>query len=639
MPVLSVQNLSAGFAGRVLFACAAFDIDEKDAVGLVGANASGKTTLFRLLAGELEPLEGAVALARGAKIGYMRQQEGADSYRTLYEEALTVFDRLVEIERELDAVASQIAGTGATPERIERQHELSEEYQRGGGLTFRSRTASALAGLGFSAAEQQLSVSKLSGGQLSKLGLCKLLLSGADLLLLDEPTNHLDFESSGWLEGFLRDYPGAFIAVSHDRYFLDKITSKTIEIEHGRVTLWQGGYSRFAKLKSEKEAEKLRRWNNRKDEIKRIEGIIEQQRRWGRERNYITAASKEKMLAKKKAELETPDSALKTLDFSFRIRTPGPNEVLDVRCVAKSFGGRRLFENASFQIRKGERVFLLGPNGCGKTTLLRIVVARLRADAGSVLRGANTQTGYFDQSLGGFEGENTLLEELRNIFPAMTETQLRSALASFLFRGDDVFKSVRMLSGGEKARASLLKLMLKGPNFLVLDEPTNHLDIASREALERALAGYDGTLLAVSHDRYFINKLATRTLFLTPKGVESCDGGYDEYLEKSLAARAAETAKPAPKTGNEYFAKKERASRLRRLEGEIARCEDSVTGCESKVGEIGRMLSDPVKASDYEEVLRLTALLAETEKQRDELIARWEELHRQYENLCLEGAL
>lgn len=639
MPVLSVQNLTAGFVGSVLFAGGTFDIYEKDAVGLIGANASGKTTLFRLLTGELEPLEGNVALARGAKLGYMRQQEGAHSDRNLYEEALTVFDRLVEIERELESVASQIADAGATPELIDCQHELSEEYERGGGLTFRSRTASALAGLGFSPAEQQLSVSKLSGGQLSKLGLCKLLLSGADCILLDEPTNHLDFESTAWLEGFLRDYPGAFIAISHDRYFLDKITSKTIEIDHGRVTLWQGGYSRFAQLKSEKEAEKLRRYNNQKDEIKRIEGIIEQQRRWGRERNFITAASKEKMLAKKKAELEAPDSALRTIDFSFRVRTSGPNEVLAVRGVSKSFGSRRLFDNAVFQILKGERVFLLGPNGCGKTTLLRIVVSRLRPDTGSVLRGVSTETGYFDQSLGGFEGENTLLEEFRGAYPAMTETQLRSALASFLFQGDDVFKNVRMLSGGEKARASLLKLMLKGPNFLVLDEPTNHLDIASREALEQALAGYDGTLLAVSHDRYFINKLATRTLFLTPSGVESCDGGYDEYLEKSLAARAADMAKPAPKTENDYFLKKERASRQRRLEGEIARCEKSITGCESRVSEIGCMLSDPAKASDYEEVLRLTALLTETEKQRDELITRWEDLHNQYEALCLEGEL
>ena len=534
MPALSVRNLTMTFIERNLFTDVSFDIENNDKVGFIGANGVGKTTLFKILNGEISPTSGTVTFEKNTRVGYMEQHACNNPRIDVYNELLSVFDYLADMEKEISAVTNDIDNkNGDLNELVERQTHLIESFENLGGLTYKSRTRSALLGLGFKESDFTMPVGSLSGGQRSKLCLAKLLLSQSNMLLLDEPTNHLDIGSVNWLEGFLRDFKGAMIIISHDRYFLDKVTNKTIELEHNRTMCYKGAYSEFIEKKKAYNESLKNKYENDIKEIKRIEGIVEQQKRWGREHNFITAASKQKEADRIKAQLVTPDSELETMHMHFEPKCESGNDVLICRGLAKSFGEKHLFKNVDIHIRKGERDFILGANGCGKTTLFKILTGKLPQDSGEYDYGANVQVGYFDQMQQNLDLSKAAIDEVWDTFPNMTQTEVRCAMASFLFKGEEVFKPLSKMSGGERARISLLKLMLKGGNFLLLDEPTNHLDSSSREELENTLKEYGGTLLIISHDRYFINKLADRVLVMSPDGVTEYLGNYDYYLERT----------------------------------------------------------------------------------------------------------
>ena len=632
MPVLSLSKIAMGFGERTLFENVSFEVESRDKVGLIGRNGVGKTTLFKIICGELEPTAGVVATERGLNVGYMEQHACSAGDRSVYDELESVFDDLKRMEHEIEKITITIdRSTGDLTDLIARQTELIERFERDGGLTYKSRTRSALMGLGFREAEFGMPTSALSGGQRSKLSLLKLLLSGSDLLLLDEPTNHLDVASVAWLEGFLRDFKGLMIIISHDRYFLDAVTNKTVEIEHSKCMTYKGAYSEFIKKKQAYEQALENKYQNDIKEIHRIEGIIEQQRRWNRERNIRMAESKQKEIDRIKAQMVEPDGSLEGIRMRFDVRHESGNDVLIAKDLSKAFGDKRLFKNVDMHITKGERVFILGDNGCGKTTLFRILNGKLRPDSGEYEYGAMVDVGYFDQMQENLNLNNTAIDEIWNAYPRMTETKIRSSLAAFLFKGDEVYKPLSAMSGGERARISLLKLMLGGYNLLLLDEPTNHLDATSREALEDTLREYEGTLVVISHDRYFINKLADRVLAMTKDGLTEYLGNYDNYLERISQQETAQTGQSAPakkaeKPMNDYQLKKLRQSEERKRRTRLVKTEAEIETLESETEELQSALSDEAVQSDYEKLIALTAQLEEKQARLEELYELWEEL-------------
>ena len=632
MPVLSLSKIAMGFGERTLFENVSFEVESRDKVGLIGRNGVGKTTLFKIICGELEPTAGVVATERGLNVGYMEQHACSAGDRSVYDELESVFDELKRMEHEIEKITVTIdRSTGDLTDLIARQTELIERFERDGGLTYKSRTRSALMGLGFREAEFGMPTSALSGGQRSKLSLLKLLLSGSDLLLLDEPTNHLDVASVAWLEGFLRDFKGLMIIISHDRYFLDAVTNKTVEIEHGKCMTYKGAYSEFIKKKQAYEQALENKYQNDIKEIHRIEGIIEQQRRWNRERNIRMAESKQKEIDRIKAQMVEPDGSLEGIRMRFDVRHESGNDVLIAKDLSKAFGDKRLFKNVDMHITKGERVFILGDNGCGKTTLFRILNGKLRPDSGEYEYGAMVDVEYFDQMQENLNLNNTAIDEIWNTYPQMTETRVRSSLAAFLFKGDEVYKPLSAMSGGERARISLLKLMLGGYNLLLLDEPTNHLDATSREALEDTLREYEGTLVVISHDRYFINKLADRVLAMTKDGLTEYLGNYDNYLERISQQETAQTVESAPakkaeKPLNDYQLKKLRQSEERKRRTRLVKTEAEIETLESETEELQSALSDEAVQSDYEKLIALTAQLEEKQARLEELYELWEEL-------------
>ena len=628
MAVLSAQNLNMTFGDRTLFDGVSFEINAGERVGLIGANGTGKTTLFRLVLGTEKPTSGEIHPGRNTVVGYMEQHACRNSRKTIYDEIMTVFDPLIEIEKRLEQLNRMIDNGGDIDALIDEQLRLTEKFERDGGLTCRSRARSTLVGLGFSADTHTLTCDKLSGGQRSKLSLGKLLLSAPDLLLLDEPTNHLDIESVEWLEAFLADYKGAALIISHDRYFLDRVTTRTMEIEHRKMRIYKGGYSEFIKQKEKDKEIAQRHYDNTMDEVHRIEKMIEQQRRWNRERNIRTAEHKQKSIDRLMDGLEKPEADEATLRFEFKTLVETGNDVLICQGLAKGFGGEPLFKNADMLLKKGERVFLLGANGCGKTTFLRVVMGEYIPQAGLRKFGENVRVGYFDQTLSGLNDDKTVLDEVWDQYRRLSQTQVRNALAAFLFRGDAVFARVGDLSGGEKARVALLKLMLGGYNLLLLDEPTNHLDITSREALEDALLGYNGTMLIVSHDRYFINKLSTRILRLGKEKIEEFGNDYDEYLARLEALKQdvkVEKEKAAPKVDN-YKLRKERESEKRKLNTAFKRCEENIENTETLINETQAELESPETTADYEKIMALTAQLEELNIKLEQLYEDWENI-------------
>ena len=622
MAVLSVQNLSLSFGERTLFSNVAFDVKENEKVGFVGANGVGKTSLFKIITGEYRADTGGAFVSKNAKVGYMEQHSCSDS-KSVYDELISCFQNLIDMENELNEISLKLQnGAGNMTELIARQEFLNDLFVKEGGLTYKSLTKSTLVGLGFAENEFEKSTSKLSGGQKSKLILAKLLLSKADLLLLDEPTNHLDIDAVEWLENFLTDYKGSAIIISHDRYFLDKVTTKTIELENEKVSCFIGNYSVFLKKKEAEQKAIAEKYKNDMKEIERLEGIIEQQRRWNREKNIKTAESKEKVVERIKAQLVVPDSAVEKVHFSFVPKMVSGEDVLLAENISKSFAEKKIFENANLYIKKGERVFLLGANGCGKTTLLKTIMGDYSSDNGNIKFGTNVSVGYFDQVQEKLNLKNTALEEVWSTFPNMTETAVRSSLASFLFKGDSVFKPLSKCSGGERARVALLKLMLGGYNFLLLDEPTNHLDSASREELENTLLDYRGTMLIVSHDRYFINKLATRIVELKSDETVSFSGNYDYYYEKRTVVEQVKETKQKSKT-NDYKLKKEIASKTRKLKTSLEKIQTEIESTENRINDLNTELADNL---EYEILLEKTAELDKLSNYLEILYDKWDSM-------------
>lgn len=634
MIVLSGNDISVSFGGETLFHDVNFRLEENGRAGLVGVNGCGKTTLMHVINGRQEAETGGISKAAGIKLGCMEQYVIRDDNITLYDEVLEIFRPLIDAENELADIAVAIDTGDHSEQTLSRQMQLQERFEREGGLTYKSMTCSALAGLGFSEDDFNKPISVMSGGQKSKAQLAKLLLSGSNILLLDEPTNHLDITACEWLEKFLTEYKGAYIVISHDRYFLDKVTDTTFEMENRTLREYKGNYTRYLELKAEAREAQQRVYDRTVKEINRIEGIVEQQKRWGQEHNFITAASKQKQADRLKETLEKPEDLPEAIKFTFRAKEGGANDVLIAKDLSKSFDGTAVFTNAELDIKKNTTTFILGENGCGKTTLLKILTGEYQADSGEYKYGNNIQFGYYDQAQTDLDPSKTVIDDVWDRYPGMTQTQVRSALAQFLFKGDDVFKNVGKLSGGEKARVSLLKLMLSKANMLLLDEPTNHLDIHSREALENALASYGGTLLIVSHDRYLINKLADRIVWLGKTGTVNIDGNYDRYIELKEAKAQSEQAvqvKAAEGKKNDYKERKERESTLRKLSGALKRCEQAIDEIGLKTAELAQQMSQPEIATDYEKTSALAQEIEALKEKEEALTAEWMELSEQIE--------
>ncbi len=633
MAILTVNNISLSFGEEIILENISFELQKGEHVGLVGVNGSGKTSLFKTLTGEYIPDTGSAVFSKETTPGYMEQHVCRDFHKTAFQEVMTVFSHLIAMEEELEDLADRLSQgpQGSELEQlIDRQTQLNDLFVDQGGLTCRSRARSTLMGLGFTEEQIGNKVGVLSGGQKAKLQLAKMLLGGANLLLLDEPTNHLDIGSVEWLEGFLLSYPGAYIVISHDRYFLDKVTTRTLEMQGKTIDSYKGNYSRYLELRAEKRLAMERVYENTQKEISRIEGIIEQQRRWNQERNYVTIASKQKAIDRLEATLEKPEADPESIRFQFHASRRSGDDVLTGEELSLSFGGPKLFQNVNLEIKRGEKIFLIGPNGCGKTSLFKILLGQYTPDSGFVRMGAGVDLGYYEQSQLSLHDEKEVIDEIWDLHPRMTQTEVRSALAVFLFKGEDVFKPVGALSGGERARILLLKLMLSRANFLLLDEPTNHLDIGSCEALEDALSGYDGTLFVVSHDRYLINKLADKVYVLGPQGAELFHGNYDYYLEKREARQLAEEKKAQPKP-NLYKQRKERDAELRKKRAALGRLEKEIEQTDARKQELEAKLLNPEIAADYQAITEVSAELEELNSQANQLLAEWTELSQELE--------
>ncbi len=628
MALIAARAVSFGFGERTLFSPTDFEIRHGEKVGLIGANGCGKTTLFKLITGGLSPDSGGFVRQKGLRIGYMAQIVSADSERTAMDAVLEVFADLMRDEIELEKLTALLSSGDS--DIISRQHLLRERFEQNGGLTYRSRARSALLGLGLSEDHLSLPLSSLSGGQLSKISLARLLLSNADLLLLDEPTNHLDIPSVEWLEGFLKSYSGAAIIISHDRYFLDAVTTRTLEIEHGRIADFKGSYTKYLELKKEQREIERRHYKNTLDEIERLEAVIEQQHRWNREKNIKTADSKQKVVDKLKEGLVAPESELEGIHFTFKPKLVSGNDVVTAENVSFSYGSATLYSGVNFTVKRGERIFLLGANGCGKTTLLK----QLKNQGDGFRFGAAVRAGYFDQTQSTLSASKTALDEVWDDFTDKTQSEIRGAMASFLFKQDDVFKKVGEMSGGERARLMILKMMLEGDNLLLLDEPTNHLDIYSRQALEDALADYTGTMLIVSHDRRFIDRLADRIFVMESGGIEIFNGNYSYYLEKRQRAED----KPAVKKqvgagGAQYKAKKEFQSALRKIKSRIAAVESELDGIDSEIDAANAAINEPETSANYQKAMELTEKIAELNLRQESLMEEWETLSQQLEDM------
>lgn len=630
MAILALNNLSLAFLERPVLTDCSLSLEAGCKCGLVGVNGAGKTSLFRLLTGELSPTGGEIITPKGLKIGIM-EQELKNHQHTLQEELLSLFAPLEELARQLDTVNYRLqAGEAADQALIDEQFRLNEAYIEQGGLTYQSRVNSTLLGLGFSEADFTRPLGQLSGGQRSKLALAKLLLADADLLLLDEPTNHLDITALEWLEDFLRSLNTAYIVISHDRFFLDRVTEQTIHLQNHRLKLYKGNFSAFKQQYADERATIMGRNANLQREINRVENIIKQQKQWNREKNLVTAHSKEKVVERLQSQLTELDRQPQELNFHFAAAPAAGNDLLTLSELSKGFGENPLFSKLNFQLHKGEKVCLLGANGAGKTTIFRLIMRELAPDSGAVTPGAGLKIGYFDQVQKLEDTPDTLLVYLRNAYPKKTETELRSALAAFLFYAEDIEKPCSVLSGGEKARLGLLKILLSEPNLLLLDEPTNHLDIAGREALEAALRNFDGAILAISHDRYFINALAEKIIVLQDGRLTEFIGDYAYYLSKRdelLPKTAAAEAKEKTQTDNKlaYQAQKEQAANLRRLQNRLAKLEAAINQHEANIAELEKQLADPAIAGDYQKLAELTDRQSAEQSALNAAMQEWEE--------------
>ncbi len=641
MICLTVSDLSLSFGTDVLLDKVSFALDESDRLGIIGVNGCGKSTLLRLINGDTEATDGNIYFSKGKTVGLLRQ-DGAfdvgDDNLTVTERMYQAFPQFLRMEKrlaELEACGLQSGDESAIGE----YSDLHDRYVRDGGLEFRSRCVSVLTRLGFDENARRQTVGTLSGGQRTRLALAVELSREPDILMLDEPTNHLDIATLSWLESYLSNYKKCFIVISHDRYFLDRVTNKTLSIEHHRATLYNGGYTQSMEQRRLDREIAERHWKNQQKEIARQEAYIAQQRAWNRERNIVAAESRQKQLDKM-VKLERPKTDPRSVQMTFRESTASGNDVLDIRNLSMGFVGRPLFSNISFSVKRGERVLIIGPNGCGKSTLVKLLLGQLPPLSGVIETGYHVEVGYYDQENQHLTPSNTVLDELWNAYPTKTETEIRNALARFLFTGEDVFKQVSVLSGGERARLTLCKLMLSKMNLLILDEPTNHLDMDSREALESALSAFDGTIVTVSHDRYLIEKLATRIIELCPEKyfqgdlldfhIDSVGHGYtefEEYKTARIAERQGQTAnaveQTAPSTQKEQYLKnKQQAAEERKKKTHLERLKKECADLEAELSAIEAELYGSA-STDYVRVAELDKRKQEAE---DRLLAIYEEL-------------
>lgn len=633
--ILSCQNIQKAFLENTVLSNVSFHIEDHEKAAIVGINGAGKTTLLRIIVGEMSPDAGQVVLSKGKTLGYLAQNAGLNSENTIYDELLSVKQELVDLEQQMRAAekAMKEADESTLSSLMEKYTSLTHRFETANGYAYKSELTGVLKGLGFGEEDFTKTVSTLSGGQKTRVALGKLLLLSPDLIILDEPTNHLDMHSITWLETYLLNYKGAVLIVSHDRFFLDRIAGKIIEIDQSKATVFTGNYTDYAK---KKEQLRIAQWNayvNQQREIKHQEEVIEKLRSFNREKSIKRAESREKLLNKIEV-LEKPMEVRTDMHLTLTPRLTSGNDVLQVEGLSKAFGDQTLFTRIGFEIKRGEHVAIIGDNGTGKTTLLKILNGLIPADAGSFQLGSNVEIGYYDQEHHVLHSEKTLFEEISDDYPYLTNTQIRNVLAAFLFTGDDVFKRICDLSGGERGRVSLAKLMLGNANFLILDEPTNHLDIQSKEILEDALNSYEGTVLYVSHDRYFINRTATRILELTAQTFVNYIGNYDYYLEKkdimtaSLSPADAVSSAPAADTESkqDWKQQKEEQARLRKKENDLKKCEAQIALLEQQKTDLDNKMCDPAIATDVAELQALSKKIADTEKELEALYEKWEVL-------------
>lgn len=639
--ILSCQSIYKEFVEKKVLSDVSFHLEDHEKAAIVGINGAGKTTLLRIIVGEMAPDSGLVTLAKDKTLGYLAQNDAVSGENSIYEELLSVKKDMIHLEQEIRQCEKDmnLLSGDALDALMKRYTDLTHAFEMGDGYSYKSELVGVLKGLGFTEEEFEKSVSTLSGGQKTRVALGKLLLQKPDLIILDEPTNHLDLNSIAWLETYLLNYKGAVLIVSHDRYFLDKICTKIIEIDQTNCTTFLGNYSDYAVKKESLRIAALNAYLNQQREIKHQEAVIEKLRSFNREKSIKRAESREKMLDKID-RLEKPTQARTDMKLQLVPYKESGKDVLTVEELSKSFGDRVLFEHVTFDLKRGEHVAIIGDNGTGKTTLLKILNELLPADRGSFTLGSNVEIGYYDQEHHVLHPEKTLFEEISDEYPYLDNTEIRNVLAAFLFTGDDVFKLIRDLSGGERGRVSLAKLMLGNANFLILDEPTNHLDIASKEILEDAINSYTGTVLYVSHDRYFINRTAHRILELTQNRFVNYVGNYDYYLEKheahmsalqkelsrEISASSPEAVADESSGAMDWRAQKEEQARIRKKANDLKKCEERISELESKIALIDEQMADPVIATQS---VKLQELVKEQDHLKEELeqkYAEWETL-------------
>ena len=633
--ILSCQNINKSFGVNEILKNASFHLEEREKAALIGPNGAGKSTLLKIIMQEMSADSGEVIISRGKTIGYLAQHQELKSGRSIYDELLDVKQYILDMEEKIRSMEQRMKiVTGRELDALLSDYSrLTHQFELENGYACRSEVTGVLKGLGFAEDEFSKSVDTLSGGQKTRVALGRLLLSNPDIILLDEPTNHLDMDSIAWLENYLVNYKGSVFIVSHDRYFLDKVVTKVVEIDHGNVRMFMGNYSAYAQKKAMIREAQYKAWLNQQQEIKHQEEVIAKLKSFNREKSIKRAESREKMLDKIEV-LDKPVEDNSEMRLTLSPRIISGNDVLTVHGLAKAFPNQQLFSNVDFSIKRGERAAIIGANGTGKTTLLKILNGLILPDDGEFELGSKVQIGYYDQEHHVLDMEKTVFEEMSDTYPYLTNTEIRNVLAAFLFTGDDVFQQIKTLSGGERGRVSLAKLMLSEANFLILDEPTNHLDIVSKEILENALNSYTGTLLYVSHDRYFINRTATRILDLTNQSMVNYIGNYDYYLEKkeeltqiyAPEAEKLEEQQTASSNKQDWMQKKEEQARLRKRENDLKKTEAEIERLETRDKEIDEEMSQPEIAVNVAECVRLSKEKAEIAEKLEELYEKWEEL-------------
>lgn len=636
--ILACNHIKKTFSEEEIIKDATFHINEQECVAIVGTNGAGKTTLLRILVGELDADDGEVIHAKDTTLGYLPQQQGYHSEQSIYEELLAVKSDVIEMDRQIRQTEKEMTQAEGTEleKLLEKYNRLQTSFETGEGYSYKSKVLGVINGLGFGGEAMHQCINHLSGGQKTRVALGKLLLTEPDLLILDEPTNHLDLESIRWLENYLLNYKGSVLIVSHDRYFLDRIAGKIVEIEHGSVTVFPGNYSNYAKKKEALREALLHQYYNQQQEIKHQEAVIEKLKSFNREKSIKRAESREKMLDKIE-RLEKPVEYERAIHFELTPSVLSGNDVLRVENYSKSFGDNHLFHDISFEVKRGEKIAIIGQNGTGKTTLLKMINGMEPADNGTAIPGTNVEIGYYDQEHNVLHDEKTIFEEIQDDYPSLTHTEIRNVLAAFLFTGEDVFKPVHLLSGGEKGRVSLAKLMLSKANFLLLDEPTNHLDITSKEILETAVNNYTGTVLYVSHDRYFINKTATRILDLTGQKLLSYNGNYSYYLDKKdtmekihLTPEHTDIQKKEDTESKlDWQEQKQLAAKRRKLENQYSQIEQKIEMLENEIAALDIELSLPEHATNSAKLTELSREREEKESALAEAMELWEDLAEQ----------